>query len=101
MTDARIASIDDNRGEPFGTSRKTSERPIFVGRDFAEREWATAGSGPSVRRLVDHDPDERDLVYACGARTGRLKCGLYEAHGHGWRVGGRRRSWMVGGSDAR
>ncbi len=82
-----------NEGAPkvIAIQRHFGQRPIFTAGntngDQHMMEWATAGDGPSLGLLVDHDDAEREYAYEGGAATFEAERTMKEiAADRGWVV---------------
>jgi hypothetical protein len=94
-----IDFIDDQAGKPVGINRHTGRRPILAfgnsDGDFEMLEWTTAGAGPRLGLLVQHDDAVREYAYDRDSPIGRLARGLDEAGPRGWVVVSMKRDWQV------
>ena len=56
-------------------------------------EWATAGDGPGLALLVDHDDAEREYAYDRDSHFGKLAKGLDEGPKRGWAIVSMKNDW--------
>lgn len=98
LTTAQPEFLNDGPVKPVRIWSRVGRRPIFAAGnsngDIEMLQYTTAGAGPSLALLVDHDDAEREFAYTAGAERA-----LDLAVSHGWTRASVRDDWRSVFSD--